>query len=91
MLASKIRASSVAVSLSFCASKSSCCQSKASHLFFNSNLFFACCNRNLETAFPLFLHLSGNFNAVCFLFLKRCDDLKNLLVECRPTIKMSVQ
>ena len=54
MLASKIRASSVAVSLSFCASKSSCCRSKVSHLFFNSNLFFACCNRNLETAFLTF-------------------------------------
>ena len=41
----------------------------------------------VRPSLPLFFHLSGN--ADCFLLLKCCDDLQNLLVECRLLVKMS--
>ena len=93
MLASKILALSVVVSMSFCASKSSGCRSKTSQL---SSLQFVSLlsvtvtkQPPVRPSLPLFSRLSGNLDADCFLLLKCCDDLQNLLVECRLLVKMS--
>ena len=82
---------SVAVSMSFCASKSSGCRSKTSRLsllqFFSLLSVTVTKQPPVRPSLPLFFHLSGN--ADCFLLLKCCDDLQNLLVECRLLVKMS--
>ena len=88
MLASKILALSVAVSMSFYASKTS-------HLsllqIFTLLAVTVTKQPPVRSSLPSFFHLSGNLDADCFLLLKCCDDLQNLLVECRLLVKMSTR
>ena len=95
MLASKILALSVAVSMSFCASKSSGCRSKTSHLsllqIFTSLAVTVTKQPPVRSSLPSFFHLSGNLDADYFLLLKCCDDSQNLEVECRFLVKMSTR
>ena len=88
MLASKILALSVAVSMSFCSSETS-------HLsllqIFTLLAVTVIKQPPVWSSLPSFFHLSGNLDADCFLLLKCCDDLQNLLVECRLLVKMSTR
>ena len=88
MLASKILALSVAASMSFCASKTS-------HLsllqIFTLLAVTVTKQPPVRSSLPSFFHLNGNLDADCFLLLKCCDDLQNLLVECRLLVKVSTR
>ena len=88
MLASKILALSVAVSMSFCASKT---PNLSLLQIFTLLAVTVTKQPPVRSSLPSFFHLSGNLDADCFLLLKCCDDLQDLLVECRLLIKMSTR